>query len=200
MRKHVRLSIIGLVAVLLGGVGFLVGQSLWQQHQRELTQKGLEFLPGVSQHIRDFHRVKVQDGRKMWEVSAQDAQYFQDDNLVVVRDALMELYLRDGRTIGLKGDEARILLDHRDVRRVELNGSIEVTASDYVVRTDRATYDHSRNVISAPGAVEITGRALQLHGDRMEVEVDAERVTLFQHVLMHLQPALLKKGGSDAPS
>jgi LPS export ABC transporter protein LptC len=199
MRKHVRLSIIGLVAVLLGGVGFLVGHSLWQQHQRELTQKGLEFLPGVSQHIRDFHRVKVQDGRKVWEVSAQDAQYFQDDNLVVVRDALMELYLRDGRKIGLKGDEARIVLDRRDVRRVELNGSIEVTASDYVVHTDRATYDHSRNLIFTPGAVEISGRALQLRGDRMEVQVDTERVTLFQHVSMHLQPALLKKGGSDAP-
>ena len=189
----------GLVGLLLGGVGVLVGHSLWQQHQRELTQKGLEFLPGVSQHIRDFHRVKIQDGRKVWEVSAQDAQYFQEDNLVVVRDAAMELYLRDGRTIGLKGDEARIILDGREVQRVELNGSIEVKASDYLVRTDRATYDRTRDVIFTPGAVEIRGRALQLRGDRMEVQVDSERVTLFHDVSMHLEPALLKEGGSHAP-
>jgi LPS export ABC transporter protein LptC len=188
-----------LVVVLLGGVAFLIGRSLWQQHQRDLAQKGLEFLPGVSQHIRDFHRVKVQDGRKVWEVSARDAQYFQEANLIVVRAAVMALYLRDGRKIGLKGDEARIVLDGREVKRVELNGSIEVTASDYLVRTDRAVYDHTRDVISTPGAVEISGRALQVRGDRMEVQVDTERVRLFRNVSMQLQPALLKEGGGDAP-
>lgn len=191
--------VLAMVVLLLGGIGFLVGRSLWQQHQRELTQRGLEFLPGVSQHIRDFHRVKVQDGRKVWEVSARDAQYFQEDNLVVVREAAMDLYLRDGRTVGLKGDEARIILDGRDVQRVELTGAIEVRASDYVVRTDRAVYDHAQDLISAPGAVEITGRALQLRSDRMEVHVNSERVNLFQHVAMRVEPALLQQGGSDAP-
>jgi LPS export ABC transporter protein LptC len=199
MRKRLRLGISALVVALLVGVGFLIGRSLWQQHRRDLTQKELEFLPGVSQHIRDFHRVKVQDGRKVWEVSARDARYFQEANLIVVRAAVMELYLHDGRTLGLKGDEARIVLDGREVKRVELNGSIEVTASDYLVRTDRAVYDHTRNLISTPGAVEISGRALQLRGDRMEVQVDTERVTLFRNVSMHLQPALLKEGGGDAP-
>lgn len=199
MRKRLRLSIGALVVVLLGSIGFLVGRSLWQQYQRDLAQKGLEFLPGVSQHIQDFHRVKVQDGRKVWEVSAQDAQYFEEANLIVVRAAVMELYLRDGRTIGLKGDEARIVLAGREVQRVELNGSIEVTASDYLVRTDRAIYDHTRDLISTLGAVEISGRALQLRGDRMEVQVDTERVTLFRNVSMQLQPALLKEGGGDAP-
>jgi LPS export ABC transporter protein LptC len=199
VRKRLRLSIGALVVVLLGSIGFLVGRSLWQQYQSDLTQKGLEFLPGVSQHIQDFHRVKVQDGRKVWEVSAQDAQYFEEANLIVVRAAVMELYLRDGRTIGLKGDEARIVLAGREVQRVEMNGSIEVTASDYLVRTDRAIYDHTRDVISTPGAVEISGRALQLRGDRMEVQVNTERVTLFRNVTMQLQPALLKEGGGDAP-
>ena len=199
MRKRLRLIITALVVVLLGGVGFLIGRSLWQQHQRDLAQTGLEFLPGVSQHIRDFHRVKVQDGRKVWEVSARDAQYFQEADLIVVQAAVMELYLRDGRKIGLKGDEARIVLDGREVKRVELNGSIEVTASDYLIRTDRAVYDHTRDVISTPGAVQISGRALQLRGDRMEVQVDTERVKLYRNVSMQLQPALLKEGGGDAP-
>jgi LPS export ABC transporter protein LptC len=199
VRKGLRLSISALVVVLLAGIGWLIGRSLWQQHQRDLTQKGLEFLPGVSQHIQDFHRVKVQNGRKVWEVSARDARYFQEANLIMVRAAVMELYMRDGRKIGLKGDEARIVLDGREVKRVELNGSIEVTAADYLVRTDRAIYDHARDVISTPGAVEISGPALQLRGDRMEVQVDTERVKLYRNVSMRLQPARLKEGGGDAP-
>jgi len=103
------------VAALLGAVALLVGRSLWRQHQQDIARKTLEFLPGVSQHIRDFHRVKMRDGKKVWEISAQDAQYFQEDNLVVVRNATMELYLRDGRVVGLKGDEARIILDAKEI-------------------------------------------------------------------------------------
>lgn len=198
MKKRFRFTVMVAVATLLCAVGLLVGRSLWQQHQRDITRKGLEFLPGVSQHIRDFHRVKMQDGRKVWEVSAQDAQYFQEDNLVVVRQAKMDLYLRDGRTVGLKGDEARIILDGREINRVELSGAIQVTASEYVIRTERATYDHGRDLISAPGAVEISGRALELRGDSMEVQVANERVSLFRNVSMQLQPRLLKPGESHA--
>jgi LPS export ABC transporter protein LptC len=187
------------VLLLLCGVGFLVGRSLWQQHARELTQGGLEFLPGVSQHIRDFHRVKLQDGHKVWEISAQDAQYFQEDNLVVVQDAVLELHLRDGRTIGLKGNEARIVLAGREISRVELNGAIQVTASGYVVLTDHAIYDEERRVISAPEPVEISGRGLHLRGDSMEVEVDTEFVKLVRNVSTHLEPALLEQGENHGP-
>lgn len=188
-----------MVALLLCAVGFLVGRSLWQQRKRDLVRKGLEFLPGVSQHIQDFHRVKVQDGRKVWEVSAQDAQYIDEDKTVVIREANLQLYLRDGRTLGLQGAQGRIVLDARDVTSVELTGEIRMTLADYVVRTDSATYDHSRDLISTPGAVEISGRALQLHGDSMEVHVDSQRVTLHHNVAMQLEPALLKQGESDAP-
>lgn len=199
MRKSIQLGILVTVVLLLCALGFLVGRSLWQQHRRELAQHGLEFLPGVSQHIRDFRRVKLQDGRKVWEISAQDAQYFQEDNLIVVRDARMELSRRDGSTIGLKGNEARIEIVGREVKRVELNGAIEVTASGYIVRTDHAIYDHERKLISSPAAVEISGRALHLRGDSMEVQVDDEHVTLFHNVSMHLEPALLKQGENHAP-
>jgi len=199
MRKRLRLVMISIVVLLLAAVGGLVGRSLWQQGQQDAAQKGLEFLPGVAQHIQDFHRVKVQDGRKVWEVSAQDAQYFEEDKAVVVRDAMMQLFTKDGRVVGLKGSEARITLDGRDVSRVDLSGDIQVTLADYIVRTDRATYDYSRELISTPGAVEISGRGVQLHGDRMEVQVRPERVTLLQNVSMRLEPALLKQGGGDAP-
>ncbi len=199
MRKRLRLSVVVMVLGLLGGVGFLVGRSLWQQRKQDMLQKGLEFLPGVSQHIQDFRRVKVQDGRKVWEVAADDAQYFDENKTVVVRGAVLQWFLKDGRVVGLKGDEGRILLDGHEVARVDLEGQIAVTFADYVVRTTQATYDNRRDVISAPGEIEISGRALQLHGDGMEVDVDAQRLTLLQNVSMQLQPALLKQGGSDAP-
>jgi len=199
MRKPLRLTVIASVVLLLCGIGGLLARSLWQQHGQDVARAGLEFLPGVSQHIQDFHRVKVQDGRKVWEVAAEDAQYKEEEQTVTVRGALLHLFLKDGRTLGLKGADGHILLDGRELSSVDLNGAIEVTLADYVMRTEHAMYDHQQKVISMPGAVEISGRALQVRGDRMEVNVDTERLTMYHHVSMQIQPALFKPGGSDAP-
>jgi len=196
MRKRLRLTVITLVVLLLFGIGGLVARSLWRQHGGDVARAGLEFLPGVSQHIQDFHRVKTQDGRKVWEVAAEDAQYKEEEQTVTVHGALLHLFLKDGRTLGLKGADGHILLDGRELSSVDLHGAIEVTLADYVMRTEHAMYDHQQKVISAP---EISGRALQLRGDRMEVNVDTERLTMYHHVAMQIQPALFKQGGSDAP-
>jgi LPS export ABC transporter protein LptC len=199
MRKHLRLTIIALVVLLLGGIGALLARSLWQQHRRDVARVGLDFLPGVSQHIQDFHRMKVQDGRKVWEVAAEDAQYREEDEKVIVRGAALQLFLKDGRSFGLKGADGQILLAGREIMRVDLTGAIQATFADYVMRTERASYDHQQRIISTPGAVEISGRALQLRGDSMTVDVHAERLTLQHHVSMRIEPGLLKRGGSDAP-
>lgn len=199
MRKRFRLTVLGLAVLMLSGVGVLVARTMWQQRKEDVLSVGLEFLPGVSQHIQDFHRVKLQDGRKVWEVAAEDAQYLDEEKTVVVRGAMVQLFLKDGRALGLKGDEGQITFDGRDVTRADLRGDIRVTLADYVVRTDRATYDHTRRLISTPGAVEIAGRALRVRGDRMEVQVSAERLTLLHNVSMQVYPALLKQGGAEAP-
>jgi len=199
MRKRLRVTVIALVAILLLGIGALLGRTLWQQRNRDMTSTGLEFLPGISQHIQDFHRVKVQDGRTVWEVEAKDAQYREDDGTVLVRGALLRLYLKDGRTFGLKGDEGRIVLEGREIARVDLHGDIEVTFGNYVMRTAHASYDHKRQLISTLGAVDITGRALRVRGERMEVQVESQRLRLLRNVSTELQPALFKDGGGNDP-
>jgi len=201
MKKRLRLTVIALVTVLLGTVSFLVGRSLFRQHQDDLLRKGIELIPGVSQHIHDFRRVKVaDDGRKVWEVAAEDAQYFEADQTVVIREAVLQLFLKDGRALGLQGREGRLRLAGRDLTRVELSGDIEVMLADYEVRTDQAAYDHQQRRISAPGVVRIAGRAFELSGDGMEIDVEAQRLTLLHNVSMHVEPALLQREGDhDVP-
>jgi LPS export ABC transporter protein LptC len=200
MRTPLRRILIAIVILLLGAVGVLVGRSLWQQHKLEIAAKAVEYLPGVSQHIQDFRRVKVQDDRKVWEVVAADAQYFDEQKAVVIRQAMLQWFLKDGRVVSLKGDHGRILLAGGDVSSVELTGDVEVRLGDYVVRVGHADYDHQREVIVAPGAVEIAGRALDVAGTDMEVDVRTERLMLHQQVSMQVQPDLMREqGGGDAP-
>jgi len=191
--------VVALVILLLGAVVVLVGRSMWQQKKQDLAQKALELVPGVSQHIQDFRRVKVHEGRKVWEVAAQDAQYFEEDKAVIVRDAVVQWFMKDGRILGLSGAEGRITLEDREVTHVELHGDISVTLADYVVHTDRATYDRQRDLISAPGQVDLSGHNLHVRGEGMELEVEAQRVKLLDRVSTDIQPQRPTQGGGDAP-
>ena len=114
---------------------------------------------------------------------------------------MLQWFLKDGRVVSLKGDEGRILLDGREVASVELSGGRRSAAWATTWCARRApTTTTSAQIISAPGAVEIAGRAMELAGTDMEVDVEAQRLTLHHHVSMRVQPALLREqGGGHAP-
>ena len=196
MRKYLRLGL-GLTLVAgLGTVIALVAVTMSHRSEIELLQRGLEILPGVSQHLQNFRRVKMKDGRKVWEVAAADARYFDAENTVVIRGAVLSWYLEDGRRVGLEGTEGRILLEKGDVVRVELEGDIQVILADYRVTADSAVYDRATDRITAPGVIEITGEALHLRGEGLEIQVKDQRLQLQQNVSMVMQPALLRHSKS----
>ncbi len=197
MRNHLRLLILGIVVVALGGVGTLVGRTLWRQYRATLLQKGIEMLPGVAQRLQNFRRVKVIDDRKVWEVAAEDAQYYEAEKMILVARVSVQLFLEDGRTIGLEGREGRIYLDGKEISRVELNGGIHASMADYKVDAENAIYDHDTNSISVPGAVRISGTGIDLRGNGMEIDVETKTLRLLQKVAMNVVPVRLGAGGGD---
>ena len=196
MKKQFRWLVTGLLLASLGSVAYLVGRQLWQQNKLDLAQKALEILPGVTQHIQDFRRVHVDGGRKVWEVAAEDARYFEGDNIVVVRKPMVAWYMQDGRRLGLRGDEGRVVLDRSDLQFVEMHGAIEVDLVELRILAEEAVYDHANRSISSSRRVQIAGRALDLGGDEMLVEIDERKLTLLGNVAMSLNMAALRQGGS----
>lgn len=189
MNKRLGKLVAAMAVLVVGGVLFLVGRSMWEQRKRDLVERTLKMLPGVSQHIQNFRRVKMEDGKKVWEVAATDARYFEDQSLIVVRDPVVAWYLQDGREVGMRGQEGRLRLSDHEIERVELQGPIEVSLADYKLRTDDAVYNQDIGLISSPNRVQITGEAMDLQGDGMEVDVRTQRVRLLHNVAMRLEPA-----------
>lgn len=197
MRKRLRLFIFLVVVVSLGGVVALTGRAIWRQKQAELLARGLDLLPGVMQRLQNFRRVKVVDDRKVWEVAAEDAQYYEAEKMVLVRGAAVHIFLEDGRTIGLAGSEGRVYIDGKEVARVELSGGIEVTMADYKVKADAAMYDQERELVSTPGRVQISGAGLDVTAEGMEIDLASKSLRLLSQVAMNLEPATAAQDGGD---
>src|SRR5262249_36560589 len=96
-RTRLRAALLLVVAAALGSIGYLVSRNVAARRTDPLRELGADFLPQVAQRIQNFRRVKVKNGRTVWQVTAKDAQYFEKTNQIIVREPHMTLYLDDGR-------------------------------------------------------------------------------------------------------
>jgi LPS export ABC transporter protein LptC len=178
-RRQLRLGLGIVLLMALGAVGVQLARTQWAQHLRTLRTREIDFLPAVAQRIQNFRRVKMEGDRKAWEVAAREAQYFEDESQVSVQAPEVSFYLKDGDgVVSIKGDQGTILLDGREMDRVDLEGGIEVRFKDYLVKTDRAVYERASDSVVSPNPVSITGNGLALSGGRMTVEMEAQRLRL----------------------
>jgi LPS export ABC transporter protein LptC len=155
-------------------------RSQWVQYLRRLGAGDIiELSPEVAQRIQNFRRVKMEGDRMTWEVAAREAQYFEEQDAIVVQEPQVSFHLEDGDgVVSLSGATGRIVLHGHEMDRAELDGGIEVRFKDYLVRADRAVYDRALGTVVAPSAVSVTSDGLVLTGDRMIVEMDTQRVRL----------------------
>lgn len=191
-RTRLRAALLIVVGAALAGIGYLVTHNVSLRHARTLDDLGADFLPQVAQRIQNFHRVKMQNGRAVWEITASDAQYFEAENAVVVIEPKMTLFLKEeGREAHITGAEGRLHLEGHDVTGLTLRGGVAVRLDDMELHTDEATYDRSRDLITSPGIVTIRGRTLDVQGRGMEFEVGPQHVRLLAdvHTTVHRDAA-----------
>jgi lipopolysaccharide export system protein LptC len=90
------------------------------------------------------------------------------------------LYLKDGEMIALRCREGRVFVEggEQEVKRMELNGDLEMHIGDLSLKTPSAVYESEQNIISSSDLVQITGRGLSVEGQGYTVDVDEKRLTL----------------------
>jgi LPS export ABC transporter protein LptC len=188
MRTRLRWLVVALLVVVLATGAWLVRRGFAARRHADQTRTVLEVLPNVAQRIQNFHRVKVENGRKVWEVSAREAQYLESEEVVVVDGPVVEVFLKDGRTVALRGAGGKVFLKARELQRVEVEGDIDVQLGEYTLHTDAARYEAERGVIIAPGEVRIAGAGFELHGERMEINVADQQLVVSERVQTTLWP------------
>jgi LPS export ABC transporter protein LptC len=180
-RAQLRLIVVLLVVVALGWVGYRVSGVMGSRPPDDVGTV-LRLLPDAAQRLQDFQRVKLEDGHVVWELSAHEAQYFEEGHRAVVKGPEMTFYsdgVKEGR---LAAEEGNVVFNGTDLQTVELRVAVRVEGEGYVVETEAATYDRERDVIVAPGAVRIVGRNLTILGTEMEIAVSTNKMTLHRDV------------------
>ena len=131
------------------------------------------------QRMTEFRRVKMQDGKKVWEIVARQARYFADTNAVVIDTPEVSLYFSDGEAVALRCQEGTVHLNgESDLLHIDLRGNLEIQMGAISLKTDQATYDRQKNTISSDGVIYVVGQGFTLEGKGYTVAVDAKQLTL----------------------
>ena len=173
----------------LAGVGYILHASFESQKTKEVDRTSLEgMLPDAVQWIQNFHRIEIRDGKKAWELEADEAQYLQERNQVVVRKPRTTLYTKEGEKVTVTGDQGAVEFEGKDLQKATLHDSVEIHVRGFVIRADDAVYDRSTDKILAQGPVTIDGEELRVAGNDMTVWVKESRFQLDNSVRVTLSP------------
>jgi len=184
-RTRARAALIGAVTLALVALGFVLGRTMVQRQEAPTATAHLR--ADVSQRIRHFRRVKVKDGRTVWELNAREAEYFEDQGQVVVSRPKVSFFGADGQSVEVRGKEGRVYVSGNNLEKIELAGGIRVRVADYVLHTDRAVWVQAQDVIVSPGRVRVSGSQMALDGQGMLVDLGRQRLQLLHGVTTRLR-------------
>jgi len=150
--------------------------------------KALDYLPESALQMKDFHRAKLEDGRKMWELFGDEANYFKEQKQAFIKKPRFYYYNKQGEIIETTGATARLFFNEKELEKMHLEGGIQVTYQGYVLKSDEATYFADAGRIILPKRATVAGNGLEVEGSRMEVELEVKKVRLVQNVKTKIEP------------
>jgi LPS export ABC transporter protein LptC len=199
MRKTRRWILLLAIFLSLGGVAYKVTETVQEIKKNPL--KVLDYLPESSLQMKDFHRAKIENGRKVWEIFGDEAQYFKEQKEAVIKKPRFFYYDKKGEVAETFGDEARIYMNENELEKLVLRGGIQVTFQGYVLKSEEASYLPAKDQIVLPNRTKVTGEGLELEGASMEVELEGKKIRLVNNVKTRIEPEkLANKKNKTSPA
>jgi LPS export ABC transporter protein LptC len=199
MRKTRRLVILLAVFLSLGGVAYKVVETVSQAQQEIMKNpiKVLDYLPESALHVRDFRRAKVENGRKIWEVMGEEADYFKDQKQAVIKKPRFFYYDAKGEVAETSGEVAKMFLGDKDLQKLQLEGGIEVTYQNYILKSEEAVFLPEQQRIFLPKRTTLVGGGFELEGSSMEIELESKKVRLHSNVKTKIEPGKIEKNRKE---
>lgn len=197
--RHKRIRLVLLLAIVasLGGVAYKVAENMWLMKAAEIKKDSmalLDYIPEAALEVKEFHRTKVDNnGRKVWEVSGDEARYLKGEREAVIKRPRIVFYDKNGGTVQATGKEARLFFTDQEIDRVALEGGIEVSYQGFVFHADEILYLSGKNRVVSRGRVRLKGDGVELEGVGMEMDLEDEKIRLLQKVKTKIQPEKLEK-------
>jgi LPS export ABC transporter protein LptC len=190
MRKTRRALLLTLIFLSLGALAYKVADVVRQM--KKVASKSpvavLDALPDSVLNIKDFHRAKIENGRKVWELFGDEANYLKDKKEAVITRPRFLYYDKNDEAAETTAEMAHVFLNEKELERLELTGGVRVTMKGYVLTSESANYLPAKEEISLPTRTHVVGEGIAIEGASMEVELEGKKIRMVHDVKTKIEP------------
>lgn len=136
---------------------------------------------GVDMQIGDIHYEQTdKNASKEWELDAKSAQYFKDENKIVLHSIELTFFSNEGKVYQLTADDGELYTDSKDVN---VSGNVVVlTEEGYHIQADSFRYDAEERKILTNDRVHLSSKELVMTGKGMVVDLEEEKFYILEEV------------------
>jgi LPS export ABC transporter protein LptC len=139
--------------------------------------------------MHEFHRSEVRDGRKLWEVKGSQAHYNPESSTVTIADADLLLLGKNGKEGQLRTKQATLFMQGPTLAKAHLEkGVTAIYDQQYTLTSEEAVCDRVANTVVIPGQVKIESAGMELSGDSLKGDIDAQSFVITGNVVTVIKP------------
>jgi len=175
--KLLRRSMQVLVLVIALAASAVLLMGIWKgKAQKEQQMATVTNASEAEMKLTDMEYTEMQKGRRIWNLKASEAKYFQEDQKTALTKVDLVFFLESGEEIHLESQHGILYAGSKDI---ELWGQVHAAfPQDYELTTEKAYYHHGENQISSDAAIQVTGPDMKLAGMKWKYAIPERRAFL----------------------
>lgn len=175
-----------LVFILVVQVAVFAPQNVNEAHPNVPANSTPANGADVEQAMRGVHLVETSDGKREWELWAEEAVAYKSRNLWRLKTVRVVLFAENGVEFTVTGREGEIETETKNLR---VSGQVVTKSSNgYQFMTETVAYNSQGRMLESPGAVEmigpkdIKGSRLNLKGEGMHADLKSSLIQIDRSV------------------
>ncbi|HTJ08060.1 MAG TPA: LPS export ABC transporter periplasmic protein LptC [Candidatus Binataceae bacterium] len=159
-------------------------------------QQMADLVPSALLHAHNLKWTQMSGAQSQWHLSAREASYSHDKTSLVLTDAELSMVSKDGKNVKVSAPRAEISVTGNHINQAHLSGGLRINYGDFELKTAEATFSPDKDVVNAPGQVEVQGQGMTVTGVGLTGHPNERNFTL----LSQTNTVVIPKKSSDLKS
>ncbi len=122
-----------------------------------------------------LHHTATRDGIIEWSLDASSAKLLDEKKQLILDDLSVVFYMKDGKKAYLTAEKGFL---HTESNDIEVAGNIVVKNNNYVLKTEKLNYEHTRRILFSNVFVEISSDSEKLTADSISFDLNTKKTML----------------------
>lgn len=121
------------------------------------------------------HHTATRDGVIEWSLDASSAKLLDEKKQLILDDLSVVFYMKDGKKAYLTAEKGFL---HTESNDIEVAGNVVVKNDNYVLKTEKLNYEHTRRILFSNVSVEISSDSEKLTADSISFDLNTKKTML----------------------